>query len=199
MFIYQPLNPCGEPTEEARYLCLSNRLFIFNARLLTFLNDLRITMTRFWSYLSIFIFSFALIACRGLIITVMPNDWEIFHESKDGVDSYYNVNLIRYTSKDTVEVWTKIFVSDDEKNMMTEHMTKDGYPLNGWDRWRYSLCLIEINCNERSSRRIQVTYYDDKGKVLDSGLSKRVGNWELIVPDSLGGNLLKKVCNTSIR
>ena len=156
-------------------------------------------MTRLWSCLAIFIFSISLISCRGPIVTIMPNDWEIFHESKDGVDSYYNMNLIRYTTKDTVEVWTKIFVSEDEKKMMTEHMTKDGYPLNGWDRWKYSLCLIEINCDERCSRRIQVTYYDDNGKVLDSGFSNRVGNWEFIVPDSLGDNLRKKVCNISIR
>ena len=156
-------------------------------------------MTILRSCLLIFIFSCTLLSCRGPIVTVMPNDWEIFHESKDGVDSYYNVNLIKYPTEATVEVWTKIFASDADRKMMTEHMTKGGYPLNGWHRWRYSLCLIEVNCDERSSRRIQVTYYDDNGRVLDSGLSKRAGNWELIVPDSLGGNLLKKVCNTSIR
>jgi len=178
---------------------LRNRLFVLNEGFLTFLNYLRIDMARFWSYVALFIFSFIMISCRGPIITVMPNDWEIVHESKDGFDSYYNANLIRYTSKDTVEVWTKIYVSDDEKKIMTDHMTKDGYTLNGWDRWKYSLCLIELNCDERSSRRIQVTYYDDNGKILNSGLSKRVGNWELIVPDSLGDNLLKKVCNTRIR
>jgi hypothetical protein len=156
------------------------------------------TMTRYWPFLASFIFSFTLFSCRGPIVTVIPNDWEIFHVTADGTDSYYNVDLIRYPTKNTVQVWTKIFVSDDDKKKMTEHFATDKYTING-QRWRYNICLLEVNCKERRVRWIQFTFYDDKGNVLNSSSSNHKGNWQLAVPDSLGDNLLKKVCNTSIR
>ena len=168
-------------------------------RFLTFLNGLRITMTKFCSYFGIFIISFTLIACRGPIVTVISNDWEMFHETKDGVDSYYNVNLIRYPTKDTVEVWTKIFVSDDDKKKILEPMTKDQYAINGLHKWSHNICLLEVNCKKRWIRWIQFTYYDDNRNVLYSSSSERKGNWELIEPDSLGDNLQKKVCNINKR
>ena len=168
-------------------------------RFLTFLNGLRITMTKFCSYFGIFILSFTLIACRGPIVTVISNDWEMFHETKDGVDSYYNVNLIRYPTKDTVEVWTKIFVSDDDKKKILDPMTKDQYAINGLHRWSHNICLLEVNCKKRWIRWIQFTYYDNFSNVLYSSSSERKGNWELIEPDSLGDNLQKKVCNISKR
>jgi len=162
--------------------------------LIPMLQKLENTMTRFWSYF-VLILSFTLIACRGPIVTVIPNDWELFHVTKDGADAYYNVNLIRYPTKDTVEVWTKIFVSDDDKKKILEHTTKKQYE-NEWHKWKYNICLLEVNCKNRSVRWIQYAYYDDNRNILDSSSYERKGNWELIVPDSLGDNLQKKVCNT---
>jgi hypothetical protein len=147
--------------------------------------------------LAIFILSFTLIACLGPIVTVIPNDWEIFHSAKDGADSYYNVNLIRYPTKDTVEVWTKIFISDDDKKKIMEQMTKDQDVIKDWQRWNHSICLLEVHCKKRLVRWIQFTYYDDDRNILYSSSFERKGNWELIESDSLGDNLQKKVCNAS--
>lgn len=171
-------------------------------RSLAFLKGLKtIIMTRSRSSLGIWILSFImiLISCHGSFVTMISNDWKIFHVTTDGTDSYYNSNLIRHFSDDTVQVWTKIFVSDHDRKKMTEHMTREESFNNGWNGWSHNICLIELNCREKKSRWIQVTSYDDHGNVLDSSSSKRKGNWESIVPDSLGDNLLKKVCTTGNR
>ena len=141
----------------------------------------------------------ALMACRGPVLTVIPNDWELFHETRDGTDYYYNVNLMRYQAGDTVEVWVRIFVGDDDKKKITEIMTEGQYAGSGWQRWSHNICLLEVNCTHRHLRWIQFSYYDNSGNTLYTSSSERKGAWESIEPDSMGANLQKKVCKAGNR
>jgi len=151
-------------------------------------------MTRFLCHLGTFVVILTWMACRGPIVTVIPNDWELFYGTKDGTDYYYNVNLMRYATGDAVEVWVKIFVGDDDKKKDMENMTKNQHAGSGWQRWSHNICLLEVDCMRRHLRWVQFTYYDNDRNVLYSSSSEGKGNWISIEPDSMGDHLQKKAC-----
>ena len=165
----------------------------------TFPNSPKMTGSMALSRWGVLILLLTLVSCRGPIVTVIPTDWELFHETRDGTDYYYNMNLMRFHAGDTVEVWVKIFVCDNDRLRIMEGMTKDQYAGSGWQKWSHNICLLELDCINRHLRWIQFTYYDNVGNTLYTSSSERKGAWESIEPDSMGANLQKKICKAGNR
>ena len=152
-------------------------------------------MKKFGSFSFIVFSTLLFISLWGSIETARGDDWRMFYESPDGSKSYYNVNFVK--QKDIVQVYTKDYLSDDQKRKMLEMRKNDRLPVNGWDRFGYNEWLTEIDCKERRARALKGASYENNGKVLDSSPSDWKGEWRTIPPGTAIAieNLFQKVCS----
>jgi hypothetical protein len=116
-------------------------------------------------------------------------DWKPYGASDD-VLCYYDTESITRPSKNIVRVWVKWDYT--EKGVLRE-IEKSG---KQYENLNHSINLWEINCSERKFDLPKLTYYDNKGDLIES-LSPPPNSpqkWIFIIPESIGELLYKEVC-----
>jgi len=117
-------------------------------------------------------------------------DWQ-FYAKGDEYDLFYDAETIVHLDKNQVKVWIK-FVADEE--MVKRRFAAAGKIPPDEDLFSYQKILTEINCPERKQRNLTVNSYSKIGKYLSSPPASTLGGWQMIVPESFGDKLHKKVC-----
>jgi hypothetical protein len=138
---------------------------------------------RWLSALLISLFIFVPVAGWGV-------DWQFYGKGEE-YDVFFDADTVKHLDKNRVQVWIK-YVADEE--MIKRSYERAGkIPLNE-DFFAYQKVLVEINCAERKQRNLGANNYSMTGKYLSSPPASTLGDWQIIIPDSLGDNLHKQVC-----
>ena len=71
------------------------------------------------------------------------------------------------------------------------------FRLLGYRKMNYYTKLMQIDCANRKIKDISVIFYDKKGKVIYSSPKSESGEWNDILPDTVGEKLINIVsCET---
>jgi hypothetical protein len=108
-------------------------------------------------------------------------DWKLYGENESGV-FYYDAGSITRPTKDIVRVWAKMVHSK-------ESIKQAG---KGLENLVYSKRLWEINCIDKTIRRISKVAYSKDDKILIS--DNKEEKFQNIKPKSLEQDLYEKVC-----
>lgn len=112
-------------------------------------------------------------------------DWKLYFIHDLGL-FYYDSQGITRLPKSIIRVWVKYNFTEKGIVNCVNRLGKE------YENVSHIMHLIEINCLERKSRHLKITYYDNKGGVIFS--SNAQGEYEFITPESMGENLYKEVC-----
>ena len=105
---------------------------------------------------------------------------------------FYDASSIRRPSKDLVTVWKKNEWSQEGVDQQIALRRKHGLSTTGYENFRYSMELHQINCSTRKYQINKVAYYGNDDKILDTYDFER--GWEIIPPDSAEEDLYNRVC-----
>jgi hypothetical protein len=117
-------------------------------------------------------------------------DWQFYARGEE-YEFFYDAESITSPDKNQVKVWVKI-VADE--GMVRRRFAASGKTPADEDLFSYQKVLTEINCSERKQRNLTINNYSKIGKYLSSYAASALGDWQLIVPESFGEMLHKKVC-----
>jgi hypothetical protein len=117
-------------------------------------------------------------------------DWQ-FYGKGDEYEVFFDADTIKQLEKTRVQVWIK-FAADEE--MIKKRYERAGKVPPNEDFFSYQKVLTEIDCSGRKQRNLAVNNYSMTGKYLSSPPASTLGDWQVIIPDSLGDTLHKKVC-----
>jgi len=128
----------------------------------------------------------------GLVIfgyaEVWGADWKLYEET-DLRECFYDAeNMIR-SSRDVVEVWTKLEYTGrgvaDMAKRFGKHYKNLSYLLELWD----------FNCAEKKDRLLSITAYTEEGNILYTDqVESRLPPWKIISRGSTEESLYKEVC-----
>ena len=116
-------------------------------------------------------------------------EWKLYSKT-DSYECFYDAeDLIRSSSQNIVEVWTK---SEYTERGVTEMVKKFG---KHYGRLNYSLELWEINCAEKKDRLLSIAAYSAEGNILYTDQAgSRLPPWKIISRESVEESLYKALC-----
>jgi hypothetical protein len=138
---------------------------------------------RWLSGLFISIFLFAPMAGWGV-------DWQFYGKGEE-YDLFYDAESITHPDKNHAKVWVK--VAFDEESVKRRFAAGAKIPPDD-ELFSYQKVLVEIDCPGKKQRNLTVNNYSKNGKYLSSPPASTLGNWQMIVPESFGDTISKKVC-----
>ena len=124
-------------------------------------------------------------------------NWIYFDKAAVG-DVYYGKNSIKKVDKSIILVWNKVVLSKEAKTKyfsILKGMHKE--PQNP-SMLSYYKKLVEIDCVNRKIKDTSVTFYDEKGKVIYALPKSESGEWNDILPDTVGEKLINIVSCESV-
>jgi hypothetical protein len=121
-------------------------------------------------------------------VEVWGADWKLFAET-DLYECFYDVEDATPSSKNIVEVWTKLEYTKKGVTGVIKEFGKHYADLS------YSLELMEINCGEKKDRILSITEYSADGKILyANSVQGRLPAWKIIHRESVDESLYRAVC-----
>jgi hypothetical protein len=118
-------------------------------------------------------------------------DWQFYAKGEE-YEFFYDAESITAPDKNQVKVWVKIVA--DEEMVKRRFLAASGKIPADEDLFSYQKLLTEINCAERKQRNLTINNYSKNGKYLSSSAASTLGDWQMILPESFGDMLYKKVC-----
>jgi hypothetical protein len=127
----------------------------------------------------------AVMAARG-------TEWQILRETTNYV-IHINTQSIETTADMTTKVWYKTVAKSKEyKEFIQDVRLEDGHPVEGYDKFSYTLVLAEIDCAGMRHRILDAADYDINGKALGKSLPQE--DWKKTYPDTSYAALAMWVC-----
>jgi len=123
---------------------------------------------------------------------VRGEDWKLLN-SNEKASAYYDAQSITHPSKNISRVWVRWdWTQKGVINWVEEFEKKfnNGKKYKNMSRTKQ---LWEINCLEKTVRLLSMTYYDNKGGVIDS-VNNLLSGWNSNVPGSPVEVLYNAVC-----
>jgi hypothetical protein len=120
-------------------------------------------------------------------------DW-IYYDTADFGDSYYDKNSIKKIKESIISVWTKNILSEEAKTKYFSILKEIHKAPDNPSMLCYYTKLLEIDCVNEKIKDTSVTIYDEKGDVIYSSPKGESGNWNDIIPISVGERLKNIVC-----
>ena len=120
-------------------------------------------------------------------------DW-IYYDTADFGDSYYDKNSIKKIKESIISVWTKNILSEEAKTKYFSILKEIHKAPDDPSMLCYYAKLMEIDCVNEKIKDTSVTIYDEKGDVIYSSPKGESGNWNDIIPISVGERLKNIVC-----
>jgi hypothetical protein len=120
-----------------------------------------------------------------------------------GVDATGNMQFdrdsVRWSSKDTVTVWTRVVYSEEGEKQYIANLQPDMIAKYRYDELRNADTLVEIDCHVKKARYLLMENYDEKGAPLYSGKFSLdlPSPWYYIEPGSVADKLCEIVCASS--
>jgi ketosteroid isomerase-like protein len=119
-------------------------------------------------------------------------DWIYFDKAAVG-DVYYSKNSIKKVDKNIILVWNKVILSKEGKTKYFSALKGIHKAPPNPSMLSYYKKLMEIDCINRKIKDISVTFYNEKGKVVYSSSKSEIGDWNAILPDTVGEKLINIV------
>jgi hypothetical protein len=119
--------------------------------------------------------------------------WTLFGETSVGEKYYYDKDSIINIKLNVIKVREKKKVTKVLRDSIVKQKRDQKLPVNGWDKLEDIITLEELDCKKKTTKMIQMTIRDNKGKVLDKWDYKNP-EIEQTIPGSISETLLKTVC-----
>jgi hypothetical protein len=119
-------------------------------------------------------------------------DW-IYYDTADFGDSYYDKSSIKKVNESIISVWTKNILSEEAKTKYYSILKKIHKAPKNHSMLCYYKKLTEIDCVNKKIKDISAIFYDEKGKVVYSSPKSESGEWNDILPDTIGEKLINIV------
>lgn len=130
------------------------------------------------------------------------SNWKFLTTAEDhGLEyqTYYDLKSVK-RSANIVAVWIKqlsVFKNDEQKQRLiksiTENRKLNKIDTKGYEKYSFSKTLIEIDCDDRSGRKVAIKDFDDGGALLGEDAIAGVP-FAPIRDGSLAGLLFEALC-----
>jgi len=119
-------------------------------------------------------------------------DWIYFDKAAVG-DVYFSKNSVKKVDKNIILVWNKVILSKEGKTKYFSALKGIHKAPQNPSMLSYYTKLMEIDCVDKKIKDISVIFYNEKGKVIYSSPKSEVGDWNAILPDTVGEKLIRIV------
>ena len=119
-------------------------------------------------------------------------DWIYFDTAAVG-DVYYDKSSIKKVSKNIISVWNKDVLSKEAKKKYFSLLKEIHKAPKNPSMLNYYTKLMEIDCVNRKIKDIFVIFYNEKGKVIYASPKSDSGEWNDILPNTVGEKLINIV------
>jgi hypothetical protein len=141
------------------------------------------------AYIVFFISLFVLLCASK---DVLGADWTSIEKMKEA-SWYYDAESMRFLRNNIILVWAKI-VPDVEDARVRQLKRRKKEQIAVERNYLYSLILNEINCEDKTTKILQIIEYNNKGEVIKiQYISNRVLQYN--VPGSIEDRFQKTVCS----
>jgi Surface-adhesin protein E len=114
-------------------------------------------------------------------------DWRFYAKSEFG--SYcYDTESISRLSNHLVRVWQKLILNNKGTVNLVGELGKE------YEKASEAIILREIDCINKKSRTLQLTFYSEEGRVIKKESYDPFG-WDSIIPESVDDVLYCAICN----
>ncbi|MBP7528738.1 MAG: hypothetical protein KA801_12470 [Syntrophorhabdaceae bacterium] len=135
---------------------------------------------------------FLILGARGITA-----DWVYYGESNsEFYKAYYDKDSVKIKPDKNVTVWTKNVYSETGRNNLIDERKKYGLPTAEFENLDYAVWLREINCIDRKSAAISITYYSRTRQAIEWYNFNENGpiRFKPIMPESLLEGLFELTC-----
>ena len=119
-------------------------------------------------------------------------DW-IYYDTAAVGDVYYDKSSIKKVNKSIISVWNKDILSEKAKTKYFSILKGIHKAPENPSMLSYYTKLMEIDCVNRKIKDISVIFYDEKDKVVYSSPKSESGEWNDILPNTVGEKLINIV------
>jgi len=106
---------------------------------------------------------------------------------------YYDKSSIKKVNKSIISVWTKNILSEETKTKYFSILRGIHKAPDNPSKLSYYTKLTEIDCVNKKMKGISVIFYNEKGKVVHSSPKSESGEWNAILPNTVGEKLINIV------
>jgi cell division septation protein DedD len=120
-------------------------------------------------------------------------DWIYYDTAAVGDMLYYDKSSIKKVNESIISVWTKNILSEETKTKYVSILKGIHKAPDNPSRLSYYTKLTEIDCVNKKMKGISVIFYDKKGKIVYSSPKGDSGEWNAILPNTVGEKLINIV------
>jgi cell division septation protein DedD len=120
-------------------------------------------------------------------------DWIYYDTTAVGDMLYYDKSSIKKVNKNIISVRTKNILSEKTKTKHFSILKGMHKAPDNPSMLSYYTKLTEIDCVNKKMKGISVIFYDKKGKVVYSSPKSESGEWNAILPNTVGEKLINIV------
>lgn len=113
-------------------------------------------------------------------------DWRVYARSEFG-SYYYDAENVNRFRKDFIRVWQKVVLGNRGTANLVNELGKE------YENVYEAIILREIDCVDKKSRILELTFCSEEGRVIKKESYKPIG-WDSILPDSVDDMLHQAVC-----
>lgn len=118
--------------------------------------------------------------------------WVLFGKSTVGIH-YYDKRSIEKVNATIIKVWTKIKLSNEEKNKLIQERIKNNLPTDGWEELSEEVALNELDCANKTFKVNKLSNYNCQGKIIND-LAFTSKNMEKVIPETINEGLVRIAC-----
>jgi ketosteroid isomerase-like protein len=136
------------------------------------------------------------IICLGIIFLFASQAWAadwIYYDTAAVGDVYYDKNSIKKVNESIISVWNKDILSKKAKIKYFSILKGIHKAPKNPSMLSYYTKLMEIDCVNKKIKDISVIFYDEKDKVVYSSPKSESGEWNDILPNTVGEKLINIV------
>jgi hypothetical protein len=131
----------------------------------------------------------------GTLSDAVGADWVSVY-SRSGVNFYYDRDSVTSNSMRKIELETKtVFESDTIRQKIIKERRDKGLSAGGWDKLRFIVNRVEIDCLSRNYNFLSGNHYDEVGNLLAAENESTV-QWNPIIDNSPMMFTYNAVCRT---
>jgi hypothetical protein len=134
----------------------------------------------------------------GTLSEAVGADWVSVY-SRSGVKFYYDKGSVTGHSMGKIELETKtVFESDTIRQKILKERRDQGLSPGEWDKLRYIVNRVEIDCLSRKYNLLSGSHYDEAGNLLTAE-DESTAQWNPIIDNSPMMFTYNAVCRTPKR